>query len=68
MKRPYAPPELRKLELEQLTAEQRAWVEEERARLAQEGREKQPGSAMPILPSQKRELAAQRAPDEVSRG
>ncbi len=32
MKRPYSPPELRRLELEQLTAEQRAWVEEERAK------------------------------------
>lgn len=26
MKRPYQPPELRRLELEQLTAEQRDWV------------------------------------------
>jgi len=32
MKRPYQPPELRRLELEQLTAEQRAWVQEQRAK------------------------------------
>ena len=34
MKRPYQPPELRRLELDQLTSEQRAWVEEERRALA----------------------------------